>query len=99
MPAFKIYINPSKLINLDIIWSRFEKRILENIDWIFNGGYCIFDLVDNMCAIYISKDGIIWIPDEYRDEFDVDYRFNKYSWYRFKIDNNIIDIEVKPKFY
>lgn len=57
---------------------RFELKAIDNSNlWLFDNGYCIYDKNQNICWVYISKDGISYVVEDYQDGFVVDYNINE----------------------
>ncbi len=99
-PIFKLYMNPSELIDVQIVWNIFEKKELPEDFGEFSNWLCIYDNLNDTCDIYISKKWLIWVDPEYRSDFIVDYYFDGNVGYIFKKDNeNMINVKLKVKLY
>ena len=94
---WSIFLKPEKLIKVEINWDYSLLDLENSYYWIFNGWKCVLNKNLNQCVMYISPQGLIYIPTMYRSFWDyVKYLYKEWNIiYKFLAGSDLIEIYEK----
>ena len=91
---WKVFVKSLQLKNIKI-GGDYEVLDLKNsLYWLFNGWKCVLDKDINQCVMYVTKGWLIYIPSEYRSDWN-EISYKVVDWEKmfiFKSDKGKIEI-------